>query len=260
MSRYKLIVLVVAIGAMLLVAPAASQACGFFDCLFGGCGRTTYAPPAQAATFAPPYVPGCSSCSTQTVAYAPRTYYRAAYRSVPVMAYRTVMYRDACTGCPVTVYRPTSYWTRQARLMPYTTNRLVYSGVYPPAYGCAPAVSCDPCGAGACGYGVAMGNGCSSCSTATTYSSEPTTAPADSQPPPTFQQETKKVPAGSLKAIPETGTQMNSTQAAPMLIDPENRTTARPIRQAMHYRPVSKPSRDVVDSDVVDSGWRASRD
>ena len=247
MSRYKLIVLVVAIGAMLLVAPAASQACGFFDCLFGGCGRTTYAPPAQAATFAPAYVPGCSSCSTQTVAYAPRTYYRMPYR----MAYRSV---------PVTVYRPTSYWTRQARLMPYTTNRLVYSRAYPAVYGCAPAVSCNPCGTGACGYGAVVGNGCSSCSTATTYSSEPTTAPADSQPQPTFQQETKKVPTAPMQPIPETGTQMNSTQGAPMLIDPENRTTARPIRQAMHYRPVSKPSRDVVDSDVVDSGWRASRD
>jgi hypothetical protein len=241
MSRYKLIVLVVAMGAMLLVAPAASQACGFFDCLFGGCGRTTYAPPAQAATFAPAYAPGCSTCTTQTVAYMPRTYYRAAY--------------------PVTVYRPTNYWTRQARLMPYTTNRLVYSRAYPTAYGCAPAVSCNPCGTGACGYGTAVGSGCSSCSTATTYSSEPAAAPTNPETPqPTFQQETKRAPTTPIKPIPETGKQMNSTQGAPMLIDPENRMTARPIRQATHYRLISKPPRDVVDSDAIDSGWRASKD
>ena len=156
----------------------------------------------------------------------------------------------------MTVYRPTSYWTRQARLMPYTTNRLVYSSAYPTAYGCAPTVSCNPCGTSACGYGAVVGSGCSSCSTATTYSSEPAAAPANTETPqPTFQRETEKVPIPALKPIPDTGKQMNSTQGAPMLIDPENRTTARPIRQATHYRLISKPPQDVVDS-----GWRASRD
>jgi len=243
MARYRLLIVVVALGAMLLVAPATSEACGFFDCLFGGCGRTTYAP-ATVAAVAPAYAPGCSTCSTQTVAYVPQTYYRTAYRSMPVA-----------------VYRPTTYWARQSRLVPYTTNRLVYSRPYTVAYGYAPAVSCNPCGTSACGF--AGDSGCSSCSVGTTYSEAPTSAPAiapadNGQPQPTFQQETKKVPTTpvpKLQPIPETGTQMNSTQSAPKLIDPENRTTAIPIRQAVHISQVSRPQHGGVDS-----GWRASRD
>ena len=249
MARYRLLIVVVALGAMLLAAPAISEACGFFDCLFGGCGRTAYAP-ATAATFAPAYAPGCSTCSTQTVAYFPQTYYRTAYRSMPV-----------------TVYRPTTYWARQSRLVPYTTNRLVYSRPYTVAYGYAPAVSCDPCGTSCdpCGTSVcgfaSGGSGCSSCSVGTTYSEAATSVPAiapgdNGQPQRTFQQETKKVPTTPpLKPIPETGTQMNSTQSAPMLIDPENRTTAIPIRQAVHISQVSRPRHGGLDS-----GWRASRD
>jgi hypothetical protein len=260
MKRYRLLIVPVALAAMLLATPSTSEACGFFDCLFGGCGQTAYAP-AVAATYAPAYTPGCSTCTAQTVAYTPQTYYRTAYRAAPVTAYRSA-----------------TYWNRQSRVVPYMTSRYYYTTPRRVLYGYTPAVSCNTCGGSPCGCAPASacgtsacgsggcgfssgGSGCSSCSVGTTYSQPQNGAPSiapsgNNTPSPTFQ-ETKKVPtnAPKLKPIPETGTQLNSTQSAPMLIDPENRTTARPIRQAVYSSQVTHPQHGGVDS-----GWRASRE
>jgi len=248
MARYRLLIVVLALGAMMLAVPAESEACAFLDRLFGCCGgQTTYAP-AVAAAPAPAYVPGCSTCTTQTVSYVPQTYYTTAYRAVPVTTY----------------YRPTSYWNRQTRYFPYTTSRVVYSNPRV-VYGYTPSVCCDPCGTSACGVGgCAVGDsGCSTCGVSETYSDPATEAPTiapnnNGQPQSTYEQETKKAPTTpptNLKPIPEPSTQLNSTQSAPRLIDPENRTTAKPIRQAAHFKLITQKK-----AEAIDSGWRGSND
>jgi hypothetical protein len=149
------------VGAILLGAPAASNACCFLDSLFG-CGRTTYYQPVAAA-------PACAPCAPcgQTCQYTPQTYFRTYYRPVPVLAYRPVAACDPCGGA-TTAYQPVRSWGYQACLVPYTTYRVGYS--VPCATGCAPCMTgcsslsgCSSCGSyGATTYG-APASGCSSC-------------------------------------------------------------------------------------------------
>jgi hypothetical protein len=127
--------------AILLSMPAASEACGCLDWLFGGCrtpcaapcasAQTTYTPPYY-ATEAPAYAAPACGCTgaTQVAQYAPYvSYYRPAYLRGPVTTYYCP--QAACNTCAV------------------------------PATACyAPSV-CNPCAASTTTYYPAAG--CSTC-------------------------------------------------------------------------------------------------
>jgi len=250
MAYHKVRGLVMGLGvaAMLLAMPAETEACGWLDRLFGGCcGGTSCAAPCAAPAYTPP-----------TVTYMPQTCYRTVYRAVPVTTCQPVTTCDPCTGCPMTCFRPVRSWTCQAQLVPYTTYRLVYSN------------PCSPCGTS---VGVSAASytsvpGCPSCtvggSSVVPYSSRPSlpeTSPLKSEPlPKTFKEEPKSS-TETLKPIPDVDTKLNS-MPAPKLIDPDNRTTLRPVRQAAHYRLISSPPRPASLQSVPSGGvvWRASSD
>jgi hypothetical protein len=83
----------------------------------------------------------------QTCYYVPQTSYRTIYELVPVTIYQPVLRYDFLTGWPVTTYRPVTVWTRQARMAPYTTYRIVYGGyTLSPATVPPPAFSAPPLG------------------------------------------------------------------------------------------------------------------
>jgi hypothetical protein len=71
--------------------------------------------------------------------------------------------------------------------------------------------------------------------------------------------ETKPTIESRLLPIPSTDTRLNSTPP-PKLIDPENRTTLRPVGQASLFHLISSPSQPAAPQEAVpsDGGWRAS--
>ena len=87
----------------------------------------------------------------------PTAVYRALYQPAVATAYQPVYQPAApCTTCAsygVTTYRPAFGWTYQARLVPYTTYRPVYTAAPVVAYsGCSSCASYSPCtSCGACG-------------------------------------------------------------------------------------------------------------
>ncbi len=152
MSVEKFRGLALACGAamMLLAMPGEGKACCCLDGLFGGCcggaAKTTYAPP-YAPTYAAAYpscgcaapcsscgcaapcsscgcAAPCATCAPQTCMYLPQTYYRTYYRPVAVTAYSPVTTCSPCSGC-CTSYYPTTAWSYQPCLVPYTTYRVV---------------------------------------------------------------------------------------------------------------------------------------
>lgn len=251
--------------AVLLAAPAESNACRCLDGLFGlsPTGQTTYRPLFGAADYAPAPA-ACTSCVGQTCQYVPQTSYRTVYRPVAV-----------------TTYRPVTGWTYRPQLVPYTTYRVIYSNPCVPCASCSPCnpcSSCGPCAGGACAttiYSGATLPGVSSCPTcvpsagpATTYSNMAPSADTSADPAPsatgaggtafpepqTFQEDNQPQPQKTLKPIPKVDTKLNSTPV-PNLIGPNNRTTLRPIRPASHFRMIASPR-----PAAASGGWRASRD
>ena len=271
-SRARGMVLACGMALVLLGMPSSSEACQALDWIWpwNWCRG-----PASTTTFAPAYTaPVCNPCATQTCSYVPQTAYRSVLRTVPMTTCRPVTCCDPCTGCPVTTYRPITSYVRTTQLIPYTTYRRVWSN---PCVPCAPCVSCDPCGT-ACGISCGtscesvstVGGGCASCaapnSTPSYLSPTAPALPRNGAPPPqqngagapsTFKSE-KPVAEPPITPIPDAEIQQNSLKR-PRLIDPENRTTARPIQHAGYFRPVSHevaPARKPIDY----GGWRASRD
>jgi hypothetical protein len=255
------VVITCGVAAVLLGMPAESSAC--CDWLFGGWGaRTTYRLPYFAQAYTPVYT---SVSAPQTVRYVPQTCYRTVYQRVPVTACRAVTYSDPCTGCPVTAYRPVTSWTYQARLVPYTTYRLIYSNAYSPYVSYS---SCWPYGAtvgtflgaaGSCCTAGASGAVSSGTAPYSGPSGSPTAPPAETIPrPKTFIQEPNSS-NGSLKATPDPNT---SSMPEPDLIGPGNRTTSRPAHPTVSYRLVTSPPEPAVVQPVRtdEGGWRASRD
>jgi hypothetical protein len=251
------------VAVALLAVPAHGKGCALLDGLCGGlCGRgalTTYRAPYVPSTYAPAYNPASSARAPQACRYVPQTCYRTVYRRVPVTSYRAVTGCDSRTGCPVTSYYPVTTWARQARLVPYTTYRMVYSPVRNPCLSSLPT-ACSPCGVavsgclpGACGMAT---------SPATPYygpSSPPAAATPNSSPPqPTFEEETNSS-TETLKPIPST--ELNSTPV-PVLIDPYNRTTSRQGRGASYFHLIASPAKPaaVYPAPIDDGGWRASSD
>ena len=103
------------------------------------------------------------TCAPQTCMYLPTTYYRTYYRPLAVTAYSPVTSCGAC-GCPCTTcYYPTTAWTYQPCLVPYTSYRVVYSNPCS-ACGCGCGSCCGGCGCGSCFGGCgSCGSGCGSC-------------------------------------------------------------------------------------------------
>jgi hypothetical protein len=261
-------------------APARSDGCEALDWIWpwNWCRGA-----ASATTYQPAYIaPSCAP--VQTCSYVPETAYRAVSRVVPTTTCMPVTYCDPCTGCPVTCYRPMTSLVRTTQLIPYTTYRTVWSNPCASYVGGCGTGSAAPCSTGcATGCGTSSGGsyapmsgtyatptpGCSSCGTAatpsptTTFLAPPMTTPAPAPPLPepaaspsaapkkTFQngEPAAKAP---LSPIPDSDIQQNSYKK-PQIIEPGNRTTARPILQAGYVEPASAPA--AIDY----GGWRASR-
>jgi hypothetical protein len=288
-QRLRGVVIACGVAAMLLSAPAESNAC--CDWLFGGWGaQTTYRAPYFAPTYAPAYsAPACSSCAPQsyapaystsactscapqTVRYVPQTYYRTVYRQVPVTTYGAFSGCDPCTGCPVTYYRPVTSWAYQAALMPYATYRIVYSDAYSPCVsssgcfsdGCvssAPSVgSASAVGGACCGQGTTT-NGTVGAGTVPPSDSSGAAngqAPAGKAAPETFKKGSEPS-GGSIEPKPDPNTTSNP---GPNLTDPGSHTAFRPMGQAGRYRLIASPEEPAADRrpQTDAGGWRVSRD
>jgi len=240
----------------------------------------------------------CSTCATPTTAYYPTSacgscatpvtsYYAAPACNTcaaPVTAYRPVVaFTQQVRLIPYTTYR--------MAYMPMT------SVGYAPVYStCASpcASSCGSCGsAGYEGATTYESSSCASCQPAisSTYAAPPAETPSYSapmtssapstestQPPKTFQEqqppagETKSsypennttspanTPASEpdLKPIPRSDTQLNSLPE-PRLIDPDNRTTSSPLRQAIYLVKRSALADESIPAQK-NGGWRESGD
>jgi hypothetical protein len=284
--RARGVVIACGVAAALLATPAESRAC--LDWLFGGCGaRTTYSPPYAPQTYAPVYsapacascapacascapacascAPACVSCAPQTVNYVPQTYYRTVYRMVPVTSYSTLTGCDACTGCPVTYYRPVTSWTFQPALVPYTSYRLVYSNPCGACVGGSPCWSCGPSAettfapsSGCCAPAATEAPSAGTQPPAGTSNATQGQAPTGTSPPTTFKKGSES-PGESAKPVPDPNM---SSSPGPNLPDPNSRTTFRPAHPAAPYRLIASPPQPAMDyrppSD--DGGWRVSRD
>ncbi len=254
----------------------------------GGCSSCTpqvvqytpyasYRPISVARSVTTYYYPGmgCNTCATPVTAYYPSS---------------------ACSACarPVTAYYAPVAWTQQVRLIPYTTYRMAYMpatyvGYAPACASCvSPCSSCtSPCTYSGCAATVTYGeSACASCqpaisstyvapsvqtqtSAAQTITQTPSTEVTPQ--PKTFQEqkpaiedtkpalpENKNNTEPELKPIPRPETQLNSLPE-PRLIDPENRTTLLPVRQALHLtaRPVSPVEPAAAPKT---GGWREARE
>ena len=121
---------------------------GFGSCLDGSClfgrGRNALASrgagPATGlaarhdlntttAGYAPQGSCGPGWCQQTVVRYVPQIAYRTAYQPVPVTTYKTSTTINPENGLPRTCTRPCTSYTYQARRVPYTTYRPVYTTV-----------------------------------------------------------------------------------------------------------------------------------
>jgi len=86
-------------------------------------------PNATTAGYAPQG--GCSSgwCQQTVVKYVPQVAYRTVNQPVPVTTYKTSTTINPANGLPLTCTRPCTTYTDQARRIPYTTYRPVYTTV-----------------------------------------------------------------------------------------------------------------------------------
>jgi hypothetical protein len=266
----------VAVATTFLAVPAESHAIfnWFNRCCGGGTTPTYGAAPVYGA--AAPADPCCAPPQvTQTVNYVPQTCYRTQYVSVPVTTYRPVTGRDPCTGCPVTCLRPATTIVQQARLVPYTTYRMVlsnpccgaattaaYAPSYAPSIGYTPAASCGGCSGAAAPmtyaqpaasapyYGSAAASSTIiSSPAADAAASAPTLAapPAGSAGTPTFAAPRQKAEK-PIQTIDENGsTEENGSESkasgtgnvlSPRLFQPNDRTTSYSILRA-GTRPVA---------------------
>jgi len=282
------------LAAALLLAPSPSEG-GLCDWLF-----PTASPAPVATTYAPPYTaqrvslmpvvgtsytacsPGAYTASSpvgQTCYYAPETRYRWSYSRIERTSYRPVTSLDPCTGCPTTAYQPV---TRRSLLpwlhrKPVTTYRMVCSPT------CAPATTvCSPVCSPSCVVpsvsgsviGTSVGSSCpSGCVPATTVPGSTSGSPSLDPgyvPPRTFKTEEGTGTSGASsegtstsRYQPSSDVQRTpSTTEPPALIDPYNRSAAKPIHHYATYRRTTEaPASDAASRSTLDvGGWRASRD
>jgi hypothetical protein len=99
--------------------------------------------PAAAASATPSAaVPSSSGgpgyCEETVVRYVPEVAYRTVWQPVPVTTYKRTVNYNPSTGLPITCTQPCTTYTYQARRVPYTTFRPVYTQV--PVSPSAPAI------------------------------------------------------------------------------------------------------------------------
>ena len=145
------------------------QAGPLFDRLFkrnqNNAAAAAY-PPSQATAGYPPGAScGPGFCQQTVVQYVPQIAYQTAYQPVPVTTYRTTTSINPANGLPMTCTRPCTTYTYQARRVPYTSYRPVYTTV--PVTDPAAATGY---GATTAGYGAVPGYGPSFTPDATGYS------------------------------------------------------------------------------------------
>ncbi len=92
-------------------------------------GQQNPNPNATTAGFAPQGGCGAGWCQQTVVRYIPQTAYRTAYQPVPVTTYKTSTSINPANGLPRTCTRPCTTYSYQARRVPYTTYRPVYTTV-----------------------------------------------------------------------------------------------------------------------------------
>jgi hypothetical protein len=262
-----------ALGLMSLSAAPAKACCGWFGKCCGA--STAYYPPVVAnyqpacapacspcgggcAPYAASYAPACNSC--QTVNYAPQTCYRTVYYSAPVVAYSPVA---ACGPCgQTTVMRPVTTYVTQARVVPYTMYRPMVAAM--PVSAPVTAAYYAPAPAPVIPAAMPLGTPGTTVPSLAPAAAAPAPAPslppasapaATEQPNPTF--ETPAPDPQSRIVLPP---RSDSSTSAPRALDPEDRMTALPLRQAWSVRNASmitpaKPEAPQQD----DGGWRAAR-
>jgi len=94
-----------------------------------------------------PVAQPCAQPSPQpAIQYVPQTSYRTEWSCVPVTTYRPVTVTDPRSCCPVTCMRPCTTYQWQARRVPYTTFRAVCATLAPTQVLGAPAAGCSTCG------------------------------------------------------------------------------------------------------------------
>ncbi len=247
----------IGLAGALLGMPAPAHACRFLDCLFGrsqsnSVAQTTYAPAyygPTAATYAPAsYAPTYSNmncCASPITTYSPQTCYY-----VPETQYK-VLNRPILTA----LFGP--------QLAPVTTYRLTCSSTCAPSTAYAPVASYM---SGASSYGApAVSSGCCGSAMSPTQSyiapePAPYVAPDTASPqnvvPRTFgpadvQPSLPPVKQESLMPIPDGNTRLESAPG-PRLVDPDNRTTWRPVRHAVYQVEATEPA----DPKVVEVRWQ----
>ena len=240
------------------------------------CGQTCYQPCAQ-------------SCQRTTVQYMPQVAYRTTYHPVPVTLYRPTTRYNAWSGCTKTCLRPCTTYQWQARRVPYTTFRPVYTtitvgspitGSYPPQpgyTGCNQGLMTTPSPTPQTMPSLIPS---ASPSLAPPSLAPVNPTPADTTPrlnpgevgdgaaqtqriTPQFVPNSSAPPSGransssNLKPIPDLdrGQSDGFRNSAPKLLNPRDRTAAYPIRPAVHTSPIQW-----AGSEWNDSGWRAARD
>ncbi len=250
--------------------PATARACGLFDWLCGRprgavVGQTTYAPPfhgpATVSTlgYAGPVTacsaPAVSYSAAQTCHYVPETRYRPPARPLLTALFgpQVEQQYDPSTGCTVTTTGPRR-WSLFGRTVPTTTYRTVCSPVFAPAVTYSPVVM-GPSYVSSVGVSsVPIADCAPALPPAQTYVAPEPAPYASPQPAPyttpepavtedvvprTFapvdEQETRRPEPNrwdeALEPVPDANTRLNSTPA-PMLIEPDNRTTRYPVQSA----------------------------
>jgi hypothetical protein len=109
-----------------------SEACFLFDCLFGRKSTpvSAYYPTTAAAATAPATgACGAAQCEQTVVNYMPEVSYRTVWQPVPVTTYRRTVSYNPANGLPMTCTQPCTTYTYQARRVPYTSYRPVYTTV-----------------------------------------------------------------------------------------------------------------------------------
>lgn len=129
---------------------ATSEACFLFDCLFGRKSAPVSAYyPTTAVAAAPAAAPatgacGAAQCEQTVLRYVPEVSYRTVWQPVPVTTYRRTVSYNPANGLPMTCTQPCTSYTYQARRVPYTSYRPVYTTVpvtMPAAYPTAPVAN-----------------------------------------------------------------------------------------------------------------------
>ena len=119
-------VVISALTATSLMIPGEAKAC-FLDWFRRREPTTSYYPPATAAPAGASC--GAAYCEQTVLRYVPQVAYRTVWQPVPVTTYRRTVSYNPSSGLPMTCTQPCTSYTYQARRVPYTSFRPVYTQV-----------------------------------------------------------------------------------------------------------------------------------